>query len=115
MEERPDGVVALSRWRAVLARSRNPRKRLELVLGDPHAATLVPRIPVEDFYYLVRGVGLEDAGRCASVPGACRGCRQDRGRDRLSTPRSPRVVEIMKGCAGGAARTIMRSIPSSWP
>lgn len=62
IDERSEGVVALSRWRAVLARSRNPRKRLELVLGDPQAAALVPRIPVEDFYYLVRGVGLSDAG-----------------------------------------------------
>jgi hypothetical protein len=62
VDEQPEGVVALSRWRAVLARSRNPRKRLDLVLSDPQAADLVPRIPVEDLYYLVRGVGLADAG-----------------------------------------------------
>jgi len=60
-DDRSDGVVPLSRWRAVLARSRNPRKRLELVMADPLASSLVPQIPVEDFYYLVRGVGLEDS------------------------------------------------------
>lgn len=60
-DERSESVVALSRWRAVLARSRNPRKRLELVLGDPQAAALVAQIPTEELYYLVRGVGLPDA------------------------------------------------------
>src|SRR4029453_10792684 len=47
-DERPEGVVALSRWRAVLARSRNPRKRVDLLLADPQAAAIVPRIPVEE-------------------------------------------------------------------
>ena len=91
VEERPEGVVALSRWRAVLARSRNPRKRLDLVLGDPHAAALVPRIPVEDFYYLVRGVGLEDTLDVLRLASAeqLQGCLDLDlwQRDRLSTPR----------------------------
>ena len=60
-DERSEGVVALSRWRAVLARSRNPRKRLEMVLADPQASALVGGIPTEELYYLVRGVGLTDA------------------------------------------------------
>jgi len=60
-DERSEGVVALSRWRAVLARSRNPRKRLEMVLADPQAAALVGGIPTEELYYLVRAVGLTDA------------------------------------------------------
>ena len=99
MEERPDGVVALSRWRAVLARSRNPRKRLELVLADAQAAALVPRIPVEDFYYLVRGVGLEDAVDVLRLASAeqLQGCLDLDlwERDRLATPRVLAWLEIL--------------------
>ena len=99
MEERSDGIVALSRWRAVLARSRNPRKRLELVMEDPQAAELVPRIPVEDFYYLVRGVGIEDTIevlRLASTE-QLQGCLDlDLWQgDRLSTPRVLAWLEVL--------------------
>ncbi len=69
-------VVALSRWRALVARSRQPRKRLEALLGDPAAASIVPRLGVEELYYLVRSVGPEDAVdllRFAS-PEQIRGC-----------------------------------------
>lgn len=69
-------VVALSRWRALVARSRQPRKRLEALLGDPAAAAIVPRLGVEELYYLVRSVGPEDALdllRLAS-PEQIRGC-----------------------------------------
>ena len=84
-------LVALSRWRAMLARSRNPQRRLDLVVAHPHAAALVPRIPVEDFYYLVRSVGLPDAHdvlRLASAEQlqACLDLDLWEG-DRLSTPR----------------------------
>ena len=61
-DDRTEAVVALSHWRAVLARSRNPRKRLDLVLEDAQAADIVPAIPIEEIYYLIRGVGLDDAG-----------------------------------------------------
>ncbi len=111
MEERPDGVVALSRWRAVLARSRNPRKRLELLLDDPHAAELVPRIPVEDFYYLVHGVGLEDSLdvlRLASIE-QLQGCLDLDlwERDRLSSPRVLAWLEILTELSPAVlARTI---------
>ena len=98
-DDRSDGVVALSRWRAVLARSRNPRKRLDLVMADPLASSLVPRIPVEEFYYLVRGVGLEDsidALRLASVE-QLQGCLDLDlwDRDRLSTPRVLAWLEVL--------------------
>jgi hypothetical protein len=69
-------VVALSRWRALVARSRQPRKRLEALLGDPAAAAIVPQLDVEELYYLVRSVGPEDAIdllRLAS-PEQIRGC-----------------------------------------
>lgn len=69
-------VVALSRWRALVARSRQPRKRLEALLGDPAAAAIVPQLGVEELYYLVRSVGPEDALellRLAS-PEQIRGC-----------------------------------------
>src|SRR5205823_1353435 len=59
--DRSHGLVPSTRWRAMLARSRDPRRRLDLVVDHPHAAALVPLIPVEDFYYLVRSVGLPDA------------------------------------------------------
>lgn len=61
MPEPPENVVALSRWRALLARTSSARRRVELVLSDPRARELVPAIPAEDFYYLVKEVGLGDA------------------------------------------------------
>ncbi len=90
-DERPEGVVALSRWRAVLARSRNPRKRVDLLLADPQAAAIVPRIPVEELYYLVRGIGLDDATEVVrlALPEQIQGCLDLDlwARDRLSMPR----------------------------
>ena len=61
VDERSEGIVALSRWRAILARSRNPRKRLDALLAEPQAAAVVPRVPALELYYLVRTVGLADA------------------------------------------------------
>jgi hypothetical protein len=98
-EDRSEGVVALSRWRAVLARSRNPRKRLDLVMSDPQAASVVPRIPVEEFYYLVRGVGLEDTLDVLRLASAeqLQGCLDLDlwDRDRLSTPRVLAWLEVL--------------------
>ena len=98
-EDRAEGVVALSRWRAVLARSRNPRKRLDLVMSDPQAASVVPRIPVEEFYYLVRGVGLEDTIDVLRLASAeqLQGCLDLDlwDRDRLSTPRVLAWLEVL--------------------
>jgi hypothetical protein len=98
-EERSDGVVALSRWRAVLARSRNPRKRLELVMADPQAAALVPRIPAEELYYLVRGVGLDDSIEVLRLASAeqMQACLDLDlwERDRLSTPRVLAWLEVL--------------------
>jgi hypothetical protein len=57
----PRPVVPLSRWRALLARSRSPGTRLDALLSDPGAAALVPRLPVQDVYWLARSVGPRDA------------------------------------------------------
>lgn len=98
VEERPE-VVPLSRWRALLARSRHPRKRLEGLLADPQAAELVPRIPVEDFYYLVRGVGLADAVEALRLASAeqLQGCLDLDlwQRARLSTPRMLAWLDVL--------------------
>ncbi|MCW5891094.1 MAG: hypothetical protein KIT14_11160 [bacterium] len=69
-------VVALSRWRALVARSRQPRKRLEALLGDASAAAIVPQLGVEELYYLVRSVGPEDALDLLrlATPEQIRGC-----------------------------------------
>lgn len=57
-------------WNALLARSQPARQRLDVILSDPSAATLVPRLPVEDFYYLVKDVGLDDAGELLGLASA---------------------------------------------
>ncbi len=113
-DERTDGVVALSRWRAVLARSRSARKRLDLVLADPLAATLVPRIPVEELYYLVRGVGLEDAGEVLRLASAeqVQGCLDLDlwRRDRLSTPRVLVWLEVLAELPPGVLARAVRAL-----
>jgi hypothetical protein len=59
--ERTD-VVPLSRWRALLARSRGARKRFEAILDDPAAPLTVRHLPAEDLFFLIRSIGLDDAG-----------------------------------------------------
>jgi len=54
------GVIPLSRFRAALARARRGH-RAEAILADPHAARLVPTLPVQELYYAIKEVGLEDA------------------------------------------------------
>lgn len=113
-DERTEAVVPLSRWRALLARSRNPRKRLELLLAEPQAAALVPRIPVEDFYYLVRGVGLADALEALRLASAeqVQGCLDLDlwQRDRLSTPRLLAWLEVLTELPPRALMTIVRAV-----
>jgi hypothetical protein len=113
-DERSEAVVPLSRWLALLARSRNPRKRLELLLAEPQAAALVPRIPVEDFYYLVRGVGLEDAVEALRLasPEQVQGCLDLDlwQRDRLSTPRLLAWLEVLAELPPRALMTIVRAV-----
>jgi hypothetical protein len=113
-EDRPEGVVALSRWRAVLARSRNPRKRVELVLADPQAAALVQRIPIEEFYYLVHGVGLEDALEVLrlATPEQLQGCLDLDlwRRDRLSAPRMLAWLEVLAELSSPALMRIVRAL-----
>lgn len=63
MAPNDSAVAAVSHpWEALLARSQPARQRLDVILSDPAAPTLVPQLPVEDFYYLVKDIGLDDAG-----------------------------------------------------
>src|SRR5688572_7272837 len=54
-------VIPLSRFQAVLGRARGS-KRLEFLLAQPDAAAIVAEMPVQDLYYLIKDVGLADAG-----------------------------------------------------
>ena len=55
-----EGVIPLSRFRAALARARRGR-RAEAILSEPEAEKLVPRLPVQELYYAIKEVGLEEA------------------------------------------------------
>jgi hypothetical protein len=55
-----DGVIPLSRFSALLARSRGG-KRIEALLSQPDPAAAVAALPVQDLYFLIKEVGLEDA------------------------------------------------------
>ncbi|MEO6951311.1 MAG: DUF6178 family protein [Polyangia bacterium] len=60
--DKPAGsdVVALSRFRAALARSRTT-KRADVILSDPDADRLIPTLPIQDLYLAIKDVGLADA------------------------------------------------------
>ncbi|MCK6556407.1 DUF6178 family protein [Candidatus Binatia bacterium] len=49
-------------WLALLADASAARRRVDTLLADSAAGAVVPHLPVEDLYYLVKGVGLGDAG-----------------------------------------------------
>ncbi|HEX2574137.1 MAG TPA: DUF6178 family protein [Polyangia bacterium] len=59
-------VIPLSRWRAVLARARRAR-RAEVLLEEPDAARLVPALPVQELYYLIKEVGIADAAELVAL------------------------------------------------
>jgi hypothetical protein len=98
----------------VLARSRNPRKRRDALLADPQAAALVPRIPIEELYYLVRGVGLADAVdvlRLAS-PEQLQGCLDLDlwTRDRIATSRVFTWLEVLAELPPAVLARTVRSL-----
>jgi hypothetical protein len=53
-------VIPLSFWRAALARARSSR-RASALYELPDAARVVPTLPVQDLYYLIRELGLADS------------------------------------------------------
>jgi hypothetical protein len=53
-------IVALSRFRAALARARVTR-RADAILAEPDADRLIPTLPVQDLYLAIKDVGLHDA------------------------------------------------------
>jgi uncharacterized protein DUF6178 len=112
VDHRSDGLVHSTRWRAMLARSQDPRSRLDLVAAHPHAAVLVPMIAVEDFYYLVRSVGLPDAHEVLGLASAeqLQGCLDLdiwEG-DRLSTGRLLAWLEALTELRPEALAALMR-------
>jgi len=61
-----EDIIALSRFRAALARARGAR-RLDELLADPQAPQLVPALPALDVYYLVQEVGLDSAAELLAM------------------------------------------------
>ncbi len=57
---RNQDVVELSRWRAALARARKGH-RAEALVAEDDAAALVAAMPVQEIYYAIEEVGLDDA------------------------------------------------------
>lgn len=55
------GVIPLSRFTAALGRLRG-KKRMEMILEQKDPAALVAEMPVQDLYFLIKEVGLADAG-----------------------------------------------------
>ena len=43
------------------------KPRMDLVLAQPNAAAIVPRMPIQDLYYTIQAVGLEDAGELLAL------------------------------------------------
>ena len=75
MSKERDEVIPLSRFRASLARPRGVR-RMEALLESAEPAAAVAALSVPDFYFLVREVGLTDAGELLAfaTPEQVRGC-----------------------------------------
>ena len=111
-------VVILNRWRAVVARARNPRKRLEIVLNDPGAAMLVPQIPAEEFYYLVRAVGVSDVGELLELASAdqVRTCLDMDGwdGDQLSLERLTPWLEALEELSPRRLAAVVRELDIEW-
>lgn len=61
-----DDIIALSRFRAALARARGTR-RLDELLADPQAPALVPTLPALDVFYLIQEVGLEASSELVAM------------------------------------------------
>jgi hypothetical protein len=53
-------VIPLSRFQAILSRARGT-KRLDFLLAQPDAASLIAELPVQDLYYLIKEVGVGEA------------------------------------------------------
>lgn len=101
----PRDVVPLSRWRALLARSRGARKRVDAILADPGAPLAVRRLPAEDLFFLVRSVGLDDAGELLGLaaPAQLRTCTDLDlwRRDRLDVDRTVAWLEALEALGPG--------------
>src|SRR5215510_13553144 len=59
--DRPDNVIALSRYRAQLSRGRKMR-RADVLLSGPDPERAIRALPGDELYYLIHEMGLKEAG-----------------------------------------------------
>ncbi len=95
------GLTRPTPWGKLLGRSQPPRQRLDTILSTPGAANLVPRISVEDFYYLIKDLGVEDSAELLGLASAqqIRGCLDFDvwERDQVVSSRLLRWLRILSG------------------
>lgn len=107
-------VVTANRWQAVVARARHPRRRLEVLLADPAAAMIVPQMPAEEFYYLVKAVGVHDVGELLALasPDQLRTCidLDAWDGDRLALDRLVPWVEALEHLDGERVAAVVRRL-----
>ena len=116
-----DDVIPLSRWRAALARARTSR-RADTLLELPDADKVVPTLPVQDLYYLVKEVGLHDAHELLALasPAQLRGFLDFDvwERDKLALPRAAEwidaLIDLGPDKLGAAVRALDVEMPSLW-
>ena len=100
MSKDPGDLVPLSRFRASLTRPRGVR-RMDALLEATDPAAAVAALSVPDFYFLVKEVGLADAGDLVALatPQQIRGCLDleiwDRDRVQLE-PASPWMEALLE-------------------
>lgn len=87
----PEEASEPSPWEGWLARTLPARRRLDALLSRPDAEAFVPRLPIEEFFYLVKDLGLDDAGELLvlAAPEQIRGAIDIDvwDRDRIVAPR----------------------------
>jgi len=117
----PDDVIPLSQWRAALARARTSR-RAEALLELPNAEAIVPTLPVQDLYYVIKEVGLADAHDLLALASPA----QVRGfldfdvweREKLATARAAEwidaLIDLGPDKLGAAMRAFDVELPSLW-
>jgi hypothetical protein len=85
-----------------------------MLLADPQAATIVPSIPIEELYYLVRGIGLEDATDIVQLasPEQVQGCLDLDlwERDRLSMPQVLAWFDVLAELSPSRLARVIRAL-----
>jgi len=117
----PSAVIPLSHWRAALARARTSR-RASALLELPDAERVVPGLPVQDLYYAIKEIGLDDAHELLALTSPI----QVRGfldldlwdRDHIQAPRLTEwwdaLLELELPLMVAAVRALDVELPSLW-